>query len=466
MRARIGAIIDVIRAAVMEADRPSSSSSTPALSSHDAGLTGDAVSADDADHAGTTGDATSPGNAPPGSPPHRRTPGVTSALVGAAFLMATSAVGPGFLTQTAVFTAQLGASFAFVILASIVFDLGAQLNIWPVIAASGQRAQDIANQLFPGLGYLLAALVAIGGLAFNIGNVAGAGLGLNVMFGIPVTTGAVISAAIAVGIFLVKEAGRAMDRFALAMGFVMIALTCYVAVASHPPLAEAALRSVIPVRLDGFAIVTLVGGTVGGYITFAGAHRLLDAGISGPGAVRQANASAAAAIGVASLMRVLLFLAALGVVARGLTLDPANPPAAVFRLATGNVGYRLFGVVMWAAALTSVVGAAYTSISFLRSLGGAIDHHWNRWVVAFIAVSTVIFVIVGRPVRVLVLVGALNGLILPVSLGVMLVAAYQRRIVGDYRHPRWLAALGAVVAVAMMVLGGWTLATQLPAFLR
>jgi Mn2+/Fe2+ NRAMP family transporter len=397
-----------------------------------------------------------------GSRPRSR--GIASALLGAAFLMATSAIGPGFLTQTAVFTAQLGASCAFVILASIVFDLAAQLNIWPVIVASGCRAQDVANQLLPGLGYLLAALVALGGLAFNIGNVAGAGLGMNVMLGISVPAGAAISAAIAVAIFLVKEAGRAMDRFALIMGFVMIALTAYVAVASHPPFAEAAFRSVAPERFDGFAIVTLVGGTVGGYITFAGAHRLLDAGVTGAGAVPRANGSAITAIGVASLMRVLLFLAALGVVAAGLTLDPANPPASVFKLATGNAGYRIFGVVMWAAALTSVVGAAYTSISFLRGMASGIDRHWARWVVAFIAISAVVFLLVGRPVRVLVLVGALNGLILPLSLGVMLVAAYRRKIVGEYRHPRWLTAVGALVALAMLVLGVYTLVTQLPGF--
>ncbi len=393
-----------------------------------------------------------------------RSRGIASALLGAAFLMATSAVGPGFLTQTAVFTAELGASCAFVILASIVFDLAAQLNIWPVIVASGERAQDVANRVLPGLGYFLAALVALGGLAFNIGNVAGAGLGMNVMFGISVPAGAAISAAIAVAIFLVKEAGKAMDRFALVMGFVMIALTAYVAVASHPPVAEAALRSVAPTRVDGFAIVTLVGGTVGGYISFAGAHRLLDAGVIGAGAVPQANGSAITAIGVASLMRVLLFLATLGVVAAGFALDPANPPASVFKLATGNAGYRIFGVVMWAAALTSVVGAAYTSISFLRGLAGSIDRYWARWVVGFIAVSAIVFLLVGRPVRVLVLVGALNGLILPLSLGVMLVAAYRTKIVGDYRHPRWLAAMGALVALAMLVLGVRTLVTELPGF--
>ncbi|MDE0584278.1 hypothetical protein ON064_14710, partial [Planococcus sp. A6] len=79
-----------------------------------------------------------------------------SVLLGAAFLMATSAIGPGFLTQTTVFTETLLASFGFVILISIIIDIGAQTNIWRIIAISGKRAQDIANDVLPGLGYVLA----------------------------------------------------------------------------------------------------------------------------------------------------------------------------------------------------------------------------------------------------------------------------------------------------------------------
>lgn len=380
--------------------------------------------------------------------------------------MATSAIGPGFLTQTAVFTQQLGASFGFAILASIVLDLGAQLTTWRVIAAANRRAQDVANQLLPGLGSTLAILVAIGGLAFNIGNVAGAGLGLNVLLGVDPAAGAAASAALAVALFLVREAGAAMDAFTRWMGLVMVALTVYVAVASAPPLALAAARAVVPERIDPLAVVTLVGGTVGGYITFAGAHRLLDAGVGGVAAIPRVTRSASQAIGIASLMRVVLFLAALGVVSRGVTLDPANPPAAVFRAATGEAGYRLFGVVMWAAAVTSVVGAAYTSVSFLRSTSAWVDRHWTRLIIAFIGVSTTVFLVVGRPVKVLVAVGAINALILPLSLGAMLLAARRPDIVGAYRHPAVLALAGWLVAVAMAVLGGVTLVRDLPALVR
>lgn len=385
-----------------------------------------------------------------------------SVLLGAAFLMATSAIGPGFLTQTTVFTEQLLASFGFVILISIIIDIGAQTNIWRIIAVSGKRAQDIANDLLPGLGYLLALLVVMGGLAFNIGNVGGAGLGLNVLFGIDPKIGALISGLLAIGIFVVREAGKAMDRFAQILGFVMIALTLYVMFTAQPPIGEAVTKTFVPDTIDIFAIVTLVGGTVGGYITFAGGHRLIDAGLTGRAAVPEVTRSSIYAILIASFMRIILFLAVLGVVSKGLQLDPSNPPASVFQLAAGNVGYKIFGVVMWAAAVTSVVGAAYTSVSFIRTFSPALEKYNRLLVISFIVISTTVLVIVGQPVLILVLVGSLNGLILPLALGVMLVAAHKTKIVGDYKHPLWMTIFGIVIVVAMAWMGIYTLSNGIP----
>ena len=67
-------------------------------------------------------------------------------LLGAMFLMATSAIGPGFITQTTQFTAQLGAAFAFAILVSVLVDVALQLNVWRVIGVSGLRAQELGNR--------------------------------------------------------------------------------------------------------------------------------------------------------------------------------------------------------------------------------------------------------------------------------------------------------------------------------
>lgn len=385
-----------------------------------------------------------------------------SLLLGAAFLMATSSIGPGFLTQTTVFTQQLMASFGFVILLSIVLDIGAQLNVWRVIGVSGKRGQDVANLVLPGLGYFVAALIVMGGLAFNIGNVAGAGLGFNVIFGMDPVLGACISAAMAISIFLIKEAGKAMDKLTQIAGFVMILLTLYVAISSNPPVGEAIVKSFAPDTIDMMAIVTLVGGTVGGYITFSGGHRLVDAGVTGVEALPQITRSSVTGVCVTGIMRVVLFLATLGVLAAGMTLDPANPPASVFQLAAGNIGYKIFGVVMWAAAISSVVGAAYTSVSFIRSFSPVLDRNYRWLVIFFILFSTLVFALVGRPVTILVLVGTLNGLILPITLGVMIIAAYNKKIVGEYKHPIWMAVFGAIVVLMTAYMGIMTLMTQLP----
>ena len=370
-----------------------------------------------------------------------------SVLIGAAFLMATSAVGPGFLTQTTFFTQSLGASFGFVILVSIIIDIGVQLNIWRVIAVSEKRAQDIANMLLPGLGGFISFLIVLGGLAFNIGNIAGAGLGLQALLGISVINGSIISAALAVAIFMVREAGKAMDRFAQLMGFVMIIVIIYIAITSAPPMGEAAIRTIMPLNIDFVSIVTLVGGTVGGYITFAGGHRLLDAGVKGKEALPSVNTSAVMGISVASLVRVFLFLASLGVISQGLAIDPSNPTASVFQLAAGNMGYRLFGLVMFSAAVTSVIGSAYTSVSFIKSFSPKIREYERLVIIVFILISTLIFVGIGKPVKLLILAGVLNGFILPVTLATILFAAYKKKIVGDYKHPLWLTVFGALVVL-------------------
>jgi Mn2+/Fe2+ NRAMP family transporter len=374
----------------------------------------------------------------------------SSAILGAAFLMATSAIGPGFLTQTTVFTEKLLASFGFIILVSILLDIVVQLNIWRVLTMTKKRAQDLANEVVPGLGYVLAGLIVFGGLVFNVANMGGCGLGLNVISSMPVTYGALISGAIALFIFWLKEFGKALDVFTKALGVVMILLTLYIAISSNPPLVEAARHSFVPAQIDLLAIVTLVGGTVGGYISFAGAHRLLDANITGSENLKEVTRSAVSGIVITGVMRIILFLAVLGVVVGGVVLAKENPAAAVFQEAAGNVGYKFFGVVMWSAAITSVVGCAYTSISFLRSLHPFIERNQRYFTSGFILISTIIFMQVGQPVNLLIIAGAVNGFILPIALTIVLIAANKKRLAqSGYQHPVWMKMMGWVVVLMM-----------------
>lgn len=374
------------------------------------------------------------------------------AVLGAAFLMATSAVGPGFLTQTASFTANLGASFAFIILMSVIMDIGVQFNVWRVIAVSKLKAQDIANKVFPGVGYLLSFLIILGGLAFNIGNIAGAGLGFETIFGINPILGACISAIIAIGIFINKDAGAHMDRFAKILGALLIVIIIYIVFKANPPFKEVVVETFVPSKFDALSLITLIGGTVGGYITFSGAHRLLDARICGKENLKEVSKSSISGILIASIIRVFLFLAVLGVVSLGVKLNPNNPALTPFEYILGSFGSTVFGIVIWAASITSVVGCAYTSVSFISSFSPWLKKNENNIIIAFIIFSTLVFSTIGRPTQVLILVGTLNGFILPIALCVILIAAYKKNIVGDYNHSKLLALFGWLITIAMAYL--------------
>lgn len=380
--------------------------------------------------------------------------GTRGAVLGSMFLMATSSIGPGFLTQTSVFTAQMGAAFAFAILISILVDIAIQLNVWRVLGISGLRANELGNVLLPGLGWVMGAFVFIGGLVFNIGNIAGTGLGVNAMLGIDPRIGGAVSALIAIFIFISRRAGVALDRIVVALGAIMILLMLYVAIVSQPPVGEALRNTVMPEEVDFLVITTLIGGTIGGYITFSGAHRMIDNGLTGREHIKELTQGSVVGIIVTGIMRILLFLAVLGVVAGGVVLSQDNTAADAFYHAAGEIGLRVFGVVLWAAGLSSVIGASYTSITFVTTQQTS-QRIKSMLTVAFVAVCAVIYLILNTaPQPLLIFAGAFNGVILPIGFTVVLWVAWRRRdLLDGYKYPKWLLIIGALAWLLTIFLG-------------
>ena len=155
---------------------------------------------------------------------------------------------------------------------------------------------------------------------------------------------------------------------------------------------------------------------------YAGAHRMVDNGVRGVENVREITRASVLGILITALMRSRCCssrCSAWSPPARTSTRD--NPTASAFDAALGETGKIVFGVVIWSAAITSVIGASYTSTSFLKVFGSWVTT-WERWVVVgFIVVSTAMFLLLGaEPVKLLIFAGAFNGLILPVGLGLLL----------------------------------------------
>ncbi|HGY9595777.1 TPA: NRAMP family divalent metal transporter [Vibrio campbellii] len=371
------------------------------------------------------------------------------AILSVAFLMATTSVGPGFLTQTAVFTNIYKIDMAFPVFASMFITFGIVMNLWRIVGVSGMRIQDIANKVAPGMGYVVGILLALGAVAFNFGNVSGSALGINVLTGVDTTWGALFTGVVGCLLFVVHNASKRMDQMARYLGLFMIILIAYVAMTSLPPMGETLSAAVMPTDVGSLLLptLTIVGGAVGGYYT--GAQRLVDIGLQGKENVPAIKTAAWAGISIAVVIRILLFMAVFGVIATGATLDSTNPVADAFRQGAGEVGYFIFGLVLFVASITSVVGNSYMAISLIKTLFPIVARNEKAWCIGFIIITSLGTVTMNMPILLLMLAGLVNSIILPIVLGMVLVATRRKDIVGDYKHPASLTLTGVAIVVVM-----------------
>lgn len=68
--------------------------------------------------------------------------------------------------------------------------------------------------------------------------------------------------------------------------------------------------------------------------------------------------------------------------------------------------------------MISAIGASYASVSFLRSLFAAVDCNDRRWMIGFIVGSAGVSVFIEKTVALLIVAGTINGLVLPLALGI------------------------------------------------
>ncbi len=370
-------------------------------------------------------------------------------ILSVAFLMATTSVGPGFLTQTAVFTNIYKIDMAFPVFISAFITFVIVMNLWRIVGVSGMRIQDIANKVAPGIGYIVGILLALGAIAFNFGNVSGAALGINVIAGIDTTWGALITGLLGSTLFIAHNALKRIDQMARYLGLFLIILISYVAIKNMPPMLQVISAAVAPSDYKSLLLptLTIVGGAVGGY--YAGAQRLVDTDLDGKNKIIQINNAAWAGISIAVIIRILLFLAVFGVIVTGVTLDNTNPAADAFRQGAGNFGHFIFGLVLFLASITSVIGNSYMAISLIKTLFPMIARNEKLWCIGFIIFTSMGTVLLNMPILLLMMAGLINSIILPVVLGIMLLATRRRDIVGDYKHPIYLSLSGFFIVIIM-----------------
>ncbi|EVT97228.1 putative membrane protein, partial [Vibrio parahaemolyticus V-223/04] len=87
------------------------------------------------------------------------------------------------------------------------------------------------------------------------------------------------------------------------------------------------------------------------------------------------------------------------------------------RQGAGQLGYFIFGLVLFVASITSVVGNSYMAISLIKTLFPVVARNEKAWCVGFIILTSLGTVTMDMPILLLMLAGLVNSIILPIVLG-------------------------------------------------
>jgi manganese transport protein len=396
-----------------------------------------------------------------------RARGVRGSLTffGPAFVAAIAYVDPGNFATNFSAGAQYGYLLLWVIvganlIAMLVQTLSAKLGL-----ASGRNLPEMCRDRFPTtvsrLMWVQAELVAI---ATDLAEVIGGAIALNLLFGIPLFTGGVITGLVAFALLALQ--GRGYRPFELAIaGLLAVILAGFLTTVFRIEIPGAALASGLVPRFDGVDSLLLATGILGATVmphviylhsaltkdrippADAGERRFL---------MRRLRLDVVLGMGLAGLVNaaMLIISAALffgsdvpatdtleGVHAGlGRVLD--QPAAFAFALALLASGFASSGVGTYAGQVV-MQGFIRRSIPLvLRRL-------------LTLAPALVVLGIGVDPTRALVISQVVLSFGIPFALVPLVLLTRDRRVMGDLVNARTTTALAAVVAVMIIVLNGF-----------
>ena len=377
-------------------------------------------------------------------------------IFSAIFLMASASIGPLFLLSTAEDTFQFKENLAFIIIMTAIIELGIQMNVWRILTTVNQPANIVIEKIIPKSLPFTSVLILLGGVAFNILNIAGLGIGMSLLFNIDVKLGASIGLLIGILIFLFNKNRITLYTFVIVLFsfIVSIILLSFLFVMFDVPYSLVFARTVIPdIEFNTItSIATMVALSIGGYISFSGAHRLIDIGVTGEQYKKEVTKSAAYSVLIVTAVRFILFLTILGLTNKNVIIFEDNILEGAFLEIFGDIGIYALGILFVAASISSIIGATYTIGTFIKPMNVIIKTHIDTILMMIVLTSWFVYLLTGEDVMLIKVASILNGLIIPVILGGVLHASKRKDITKSYKHPSWLFVYGVISLIVLFVL--------------
>lgn len=386
--------------------------------------------------------------------------------IGPGAVVAAAFIGPGTVT-----TATLaGAAYGYTLLWALTFSLLATLVLQEMAArlglVTGAGLGEAIRRRFTGpvprllAVALVVAAIGLGNAAYETGNLLGAALGAEAVWGGAPRLWAVGAGAVA---FLLLRTGsyRVVERVLVVMVALMAFTFLVTAVLVRPPVGALLSGIFVPTLPGGVGmlyVAGLVGTTVVPYNLFLHAAAVRETW-SGPEDLPAARLDLGVSIVVGAVvsMAIVATSAAMAQRTGGADIASAADMAVQLEPLLGAGARAFFAVGLLAAGLTSAITAPLAAAyAVAGAVGWPRDLRDMRLRAVWMTVLAVGILFAGlgvRPVPAILFAQVTNGVLLPAIAVFLLLGVNDRRWMGDQANGLPMNLAGAAVVLVALTLG-------------
>jgi manganese transport protein len=394
------------------------------------------------------------------------------AFCGPGYLVSVGYMDPGNWATCLAGGSKFGYTLLSVILLSNLMAMVLQaLSARLGIVSGMDLAQACRAQYRPWVGHGLWLACELAIIACDLAEVIGTALALQLLFGIPMLLGAVLTVADAVLLLMLMRLGfRWLEAFIMAL--IVLILGCFaVQIAGAQPVLGDLLAGFVPsaqiVRDPGmlYVAIGILGATVMPHNLYLHSSivqtRAVEGGVAGKrSAVRWATLDSSLALGIAFFVNAAILVLAAAVFHRSGRTDVAEISEAHALLSPplgGGMAAGLFAVALLASGLNSTVTGTLAGQIVME---GFLDLRLKPWarrlLTRGLAVVPVVAVTAwageGATGRLLVLSQVILSMQLPFAVVPLVQFVSSRKVMGELIVPRWVTVLAAVLAAGIIVL--------------
>lgn len=388
---------------------------------------------------------------------------------GPAVLVTAAFIGPGTVTTASMAGARFGYALLWVVLFSVIAAIVLQEMSARLGLVTRQGLGEALRTTFRNraIRYTVAALVisaiAIGNAAYQMGNIAGASIGLEALTGLPQAYGA-MAVGLAALLMLGLGAYLTIERILVVCVALMSALFIVTALVVRPDVGDIAAGLLAPGIPIGAATtaIALLGTTVVPYNLFLHASSVREKwkeSVPLNRALRESRLDTIVAVVIGGITTAAILVTAAAVFDRGTNITSLANMAGQLKPLLGSAANTCMAAGLAAAGLTSAItaplAAAYATAGVLGWKDGLKSPRFRAVWAAIVVVGTLLAVLGRKPLEMIVFAQAANGILLPVVAAFLIIVMNRRALLGKHRNRAVANALGILVVLVVAGLGAF-----------